>query len=135
LGFLLKVAKALPFMPLFSFKMQPIFVEDVSKIIETCLKTEKNKTINLPGPETVSFKDFLKILKTLGIKFFMINLPWFFNFLFKIFSYLPFFPYRSWQVKSLLNHKVVEPPDFENMFQIKPTLLKEGLKKTIGTIR
>jgi len=47
------------------YHMQPIFVNDVAKVIfnSLILKKFSNKIIELVGPETVSFNDFVKLFK------------------------------------------------------------------------
>ncbi len=47
------------------YHLQPIFVNDVAKVIynSIILKTFSNKIIELVGPETVTFKEFINIFK------------------------------------------------------------------------
>lgn len=122
IGFLLKIAKFLPIMPLFDFKMQPVFIGDLIKIIYKCLEELDNKIFNIVGSETITFLDLLLGLKSSKkYKFFIIRMPRLFNFLIKIFSFLPFFPIPHWQVKGLLDNEVLNGCDWQKLFNIKAT--------------
>ena len=52
------------------FRLQPIFIEDVAKIIFQALYSKKysNKILDLVGPQSVSFKNFVKIFTNNKIK-------------------------------------------------------------------
>ena len=59
------------------YRLQPIFVEDVAKIIlESILKKKfSNKILDLVGPKKISFEDFVKLFsKNTNVKFKKINL-------------------------------------------------------------
>ena len=59
------------------YRLQPIFVEDVAKIIlESILKKKfSNKILDLVGPRKISFEDFVKLFsKNTKVKFKKINL-------------------------------------------------------------
>ena len=59
------------------YRLQPIFVEDVAKIIlETILEKKfSNKILDLAGPRKISFEDFVKLFsKNMKVKFKKINL-------------------------------------------------------------
>ena len=59
------------------YRLQPIFVEDVAKIIlESILKKKfSNKILDLVGPKKISFEDFVKLFsKNTKVKFKKINL-------------------------------------------------------------
>jgi len=59
------------------YRLQPIFVEDVAKIIlETILEKKfSNKILDLVGPRKISFEDFVKLFsKNTKVKFKKINL-------------------------------------------------------------
>lgn len=45
-----------------SYRLQPISVDDVCKVIFTCITTKKlsNKTIDLVGPKTITFENFVR---------------------------------------------------------------------------
>lgn len=131
IGFLLKLAKIMPMMPVLNFRMQPIFIDDLIKVIFACLGVSTNQTINIVGPEIITFTDLLAHLKVLGFKFYKLNAPRFFSFLIKIFSFLPFFPLPRWQVKTLLADEIFEEHQWRELFKIKETPFIEGLSKTL----
>lgn len=131
IGFLLKLAKIMPMMPVFNFRMQPVFIDDLVKVISACLSVSASQTINIVGPEIITFADLLAHLKLLGFKFYKLNAPCFFSFLIKIFSFLPFFPLPRWQVKTLLADEIFEEHQWRELFKIKETPFIEGLSKTL----
>ena len=60
-----------------SYQLQPIFVEDVAKIILEAILEKKfsNKILDLVGPRKISFEDFVKLFsKNMKVKFKKINL-------------------------------------------------------------
>ena len=59
------------------YRLQPIFVEDVTKIILEAVIEKKfsNKILDLVGPRKISFEDFVKLFsKNMKVKFKKINL-------------------------------------------------------------
>ena len=59
------------------YRLQPIFVEDVAKIILESVLQKKfsNKILDLVGPEKIRFEDFVKLFsKNIKVKFKKINL-------------------------------------------------------------
>ena len=59
------------------YQLQPIFVEDVAKIILEAILEKKfsNKILDLVGPRKISFEDFVKLFsKNMKVKFKKINL-------------------------------------------------------------
>ena len=59
------------------YRLQPIFVEDVAKIILEAILEKKfsNKILDLAGPRKISFEDFVKLFsKNMKVKFKKINL-------------------------------------------------------------
>ncbi len=132
LGFLLRTARSLPFMPLLNFRLQPVFIDDIIKIIISCLDFKVNQIFNIVGRETINFGDLLKTLKSLRYKFFIIPMPLFFSFIIKIFSLLPFSPLTPWQVRGLISDEVFDGCDWPKIFSLKPTPFSEGLSKTIN---
>ena len=59
------------------YRLQPIFVEDVAKIILESIFEKKfsNKILDLVGPRSISFEDFAKLFsKNMKVKFKKINL-------------------------------------------------------------
>ncbi|MFT4260897.1 MAG: NAD-dependent epimerase/dehydratase family protein [Candidatus Woesearchaeota archaeon] len=80
---LFKQIKNVPFFPNFKFQVQPVFVEDIAKIINKHLKTKKG-IIEVAGPEKMTFYDFVKKYKSSKNKV-CLKVP---MFLFKPFFYL-----------------------------------------------
>jgi len=131
IGLITRAAKTAPFMPMFDFQMQPIFIDDMIKIISSCLSLQTNSVLNIVGPEIIKFKDLLQVLRLFGYRFYIINLPSFFSFVIKIFSFLPFSPIRYWQIKSLFSDELFKGDDWQKLFKISPTHFSDGLAKTI----
>jgi NADH dehydrogenase len=130
IGFLLKLAKTLPFMPGLGFRMQLIFIDDLAEMIITSLNLEPNQIINIAG-RTASYSDLLNFLKTLGYKFSIINWPKFFAAFLKTASRLNLISMPAWQVDSLLADEIFGEEDWHKLFNIKETSLNEGLIKTV----
>jgi len=130
IGFLLKLAKKLPFMPGFRFRMQLLFIDDLAQIIMKSLDLPSNQVINIAG-RAISYMDILKALKGLGYKFSIINWPDFFKSVLKIVCRLPFSPMPAWQIDSLLADEIFEEYNWRKLFNMEETTLQEGLLKTI----
>ena len=131
IGLFLKMAKILPLVPVFDFKMQPIYIDDLVKIIIASIKIAPNQVFNLAGREPVSYAELLELLKTKGLKIRYLNAPRLFNFLLRIFSFLPFSPLSHRQVKTLLADEIFETSPWPELFKLKYTSLDEGLAKII----
>ncbi|MFN7039118.1 MAG: complex I NDUFA9 subunit family protein [Alphaproteobacteria bacterium] len=76
----IRMAKISPFLPLIGngkTKFQPVFVDDISKIIEIIIKNNITKRIiELAGPKIYSFKEILNLIKkTMSKKRHLINIP------------------------------------------------------------
>ncbi|MFH1523305.1 MAG: NAD(P)-dependent oxidoreductase [Patescibacteria group bacterium] len=132
LGFLLNLIRRLPLVPVFKFLMQPLFIDDLVKIISASLKMPVNQKYNLVGLETISYYDIIKALKSLGYKLKIINLPFVFNWLIKIFSLTPISPMPYWQVRTLLASEIYQGDNWPKIFKINPTSFREGLKKQLN---
>ncbi len=131
IGFLLKIVRILPIVPVFNFRMQPLFVDDVAKVITACLNAAPNQIINLAGQEIISYAGLLELLQAKGYKIRAIKAPRLFNFLFRVFSYLPFSPMPNWQVKTLLADEIFEASQWPELLNVKWTSLDEGMIKII----
>lgn len=127
---LLKLSKTFPIMPGLKFRMQLLFVDDLAKIIMGSLILPPNQIINIAG-RTVSYMDLLKAVKELGCNFSIINWPNFFALILKTVSHLPFSPMPAWQIDSILADEIFEEYGWREIFNIKETVLREGLLKTI----
>lgn len=131
IGFLLKCAKIMPVMPVFNFRMQPLFVEDLARAIEAPLHYSANTILNIVGPEILSFKEILQIIRKQSKKnFLLVNYPRFFNWLLRALACLPFFPLPCWQVKTLLADEIYQGDDWVKTFNLKATRFFEGIYAT-----
>jgi nucleoside-diphosphate-sugar epimerase len=130
IGFMVKLAKTLPLIPGFGFRMQLVFVDDLARMIMASLNLKPGQIINIAG-RTVSFSDLLKVLKGQGCKFSIINWPKFFAAILKTAGRLGLMSMPAWQVESLLADEIFDESDWHKIFNIKETSLDEGLIKTI----
>ncbi len=99
-------------------------------LISVCLNDPVNSEINLFGP-VVTFKELIIEIKKIFPNFIILDWPAFFNFLLKGLSFLPFFPFPSWQVKTLFDNEIFENRKWMEEFNIKETSLKEGLSQIL----
>lgn len=131
IGFLLKLARIMLIIPVLNFRIQPIFIDDLTKAICACLNLSANQIINMVGPEIISFETILKYLKDFGYKFWKINAPAFFSGLIRVISFLPFFPLTSWQIKTLLSNEVYKGDDWQKLLNVAATPFAKGLEATL----
>jgi len=131
IGFLSNILKKFKVIPVFNFRLQPLYIDDLVKIMVESLEIEPNKEYNIVGREKLNFKDVLFVFKESGYKLHIIDWPRFFNLSLKLASIFPFSPLPHWQVNSLLTDEVFESDDWENIFNIKATNFKNGIKKII----
>lgn len=132
ISFLLKYAKIMPMAPVLNFRMQLIFLEDLIRIIEAALHCPANTTLNIVGPEILSFKEILRIIKKQSKKkFLIINCPRFFNWLLRALACLPFFPLPRWQIQTLLSDEVYQGDDWQKLLGLEATPFVEGLRRTL----
>lgn len=133
-AFLLRLIRILPLVPIFNFRMQPIFVDDIVFAIAKCLDLPASQTIDLAGTEIVSYRDLVLLLKARGYKIRTINMPRLFGALLKFFSWLPFSPMTSWQVKTLLSDEIFIRSQSWSLLEIKTTPFSEGLDKLLKNL-
>jgi len=133
IGLIIRVAKFMPLMPSLNFNMQPIFIDDIIKIIDACLEYQTETILNISGQEIITFDDVLRKLKSLNYKFYIINQPLLFSFVVKLISLFPLFPLTSWQVRGLFAKEVFSGSSWPELFNVNPTLFSEGILKTIET--
>jgi len=109
---LINLVKFSPLIPLphKSLKRQPLYVSDLVKlIVKVSNSKKKNKTINVIGNKTVSISDLIKlIIKQSQLKCITFNLP----------------------VK-LMRNELFPQSKWWRDWQIQPTPLSQGIKKTI----
>jgi len=129
IGLLAKMAKKLLLMPVLDFRVQPLLVEDLVKIIFKSVTGSDNKILNIVGPEIVSCLEIYKEMRQAGFKFRIINWPCFFTVLVKVFSRLPGSPLPLWQIKSLFDKETFKGDNWAEEFRIKPTGFSAGIKK------
>ncbi len=133
LGFFFSLLARFPVVPIHNFKIQPLFVGDLVKIIAGCLNYKTNQIINITGEETVSLDDLLRQAKPLLDRHsYILRLPWFFIWFLKIISSLPLFPFPWWQIRPLLSNEIFKSDPWPVLFKIKPTKLSDGLKQTLN---
>lgn len=127
LGKFLNLIKKFPLLPAVDFKIQPIFVTDLTEIIEKSLNLDDNKIINVAGKEEINFIEFLKKANNIGnFKCFIFSIP---KIIFKSIAFLiPFWLNRA---KLLLQNEVFKSDPWWIMFGIKPTNIEEGIKLTL----
>lgn len=127
LGLLVKAARRLFILPVLNFKIQPVFVSDLTKIIEKCLTADLGRILNIAGVGVIDGAGVLKSIKSCGYKFLTLNAPGIFAFFAKIFSLLPFSPITFWQIKSLLSGEIYKSDDWQMIFDVKATSFAEGM--------
>lgn len=129
IAFLLRLIKILPVVPIFDFRMQPIFVDDIVLAIARCLCLSASRVMDLAGTEIVSYRDIIGLLEAKGYKIRSVDAPRLFAALLKIFSWLPFSPMPSWQVKTLLSDEIFIRCQGWSLLDIKTTPFSDGLDK------
>lgn len=131
--FLAGLAKKMRLAPVFKFRMQPIFVDDMAEMIYQSFDLVPDKIINIAGSQIISHVDFLLALKGLGYKFAILNWPRFFSGLLKLISFLPFLLISRQQIKTLLADEIYPEYGWQKIFKITEKPFKEGLAETLKT--
>ncbi len=129
IGLLAALAQKLPFLPVLSFRIQPLFIADLVRVIAGCLAGPDKNIYNVAGPETLSCLDIYREFKKQGYNFRIINWPRFFSTAIRLVAYFPFAPLPAWQVKSLLTDETFSGADWPRIFKIKPTFFREGVSR------
>src|SRR3989344_5101366 len=101
-----------------NFKLQPVFVDDIVKIIAMAIESKhKNKTYFIGGADVLSFNELAdKIASQLNKKIVKINIP---IFLVKLIN------------KSLLSDKICSNAEIEKNFKFKTKKFEDGIKKSL----
>lgn len=77
----IRTIKKLPFIPVFgkgNYKVSPVFIDDIVKIIIKIIDTQKNKTFTVTGPDVFTFVEFNKlIMKKLKLSKPIIHIPYY----------------------------------------------------------
>lgn len=131
LGFLLKILREKHFIPAFDFMLQPLFLEDLLRVLDFSLTVTPGKILNVAG-SAITFKDFLNIVGNLGYKFTVLGWPRVNYFLLKILSYLPFSSFTPWQVNSLFSKEIFSDQSWLREAGLVETPLKEGLAEILA---
>ena len=137
LGWLANLMLKLPFFPIPSkgnFIRQPLFVVDFCAIIKSCIDDDSIKgTYNITGLEKIKYIDLMRLLrkvKSAWTMFIFIPIP-IFNFLLKFWSFLTNKPaFTSSQLEALTAGDQFEVIDWPEIFNVKPTKLRDALKIT-----
>lgn len=129
IGFVLRYARFLRILPELNFRLQPLFVGDLVKVIEVSLVCHPSSVLNIAGPEILTFNEVLKnIQETSKQKILIINWPRVFGWLLRTMAFLPFFPIPRWQVNALAANYIFKGDDWERLFNIQATRFVDGLK-------
>lgn len=132
LGFFFALINRLPVVPILNFKIQPLFVGDLAKIIAGCLEFKTNQIINIVGRETASLADILRSANFLANGHsFILRLPRCFAYLLKLISWCPGFPFSWQQIRPLLSSEIFSGDPWWNLFKIEPTRITAGLKQIL----
>lgn len=132
LGFFFAAVARLPIVPIFDFKIQPLFVGDLIEIISRSLEAKTKQIINITGQETVTLSDILRRARLLLNRHtYILSLPKFLIGFLKLVSFCPYFPFPWWQIQPLLSNEILKSDPWPDLFKIKPTKLDDGLKQTL----
>ncbi|OGF23563.1 hypothetical protein A3D45_00560 [Candidatus Falkowbacteria bacterium RIFCSPHIGHO2_02_FULL_42_9] len=132
LGFFFAAVARWPIVPIFDFKIQPLFVGDLIEIISRSMDSQIKQVINITGQETVSLSNILQRAKLLlNRQTYILRLPKFLVGFLKLASLCPYFPFPWWQIQPLLSNEILPSDPWPDLFKIKPTKLDDGLKQTL----
>ncbi len=140
LGYITKFMEKTPIVPIIGsgkYIRQPLFVEDLCKIIVVLTKRKpKNKIYNIIGKEKIFYVDLLKtICRTNKWKriFLPIPIP-VFSTLINIYGFFVKKPiFRPEQIKALTAGDIFPVEDWEKEFGVKYTKFKKGIHKTVNS--
>ncbi len=134
------IVKTFPVIPLIkpNAKFQPIFVQDLAKIVLKSLASTKtfHQTLEVGGPKVYTFKELLEtICKATQKKRVIISLPDSISLLMARCSEL--LPYKVLTPDNLLSLEIdnVTKEDFSKIFDINPTSVEEMLSKKFSNNR
>lgn len=139
IGKIVKYIKKWPFIPIpgsGKFTLQPIYVEDIPKYIEQGIKLKKKGTYLVVGPESITYKEFIKkIMEIMQKKKVLLHIP---ILLLKLGVKIverckiqP--PLTSVQISNMTMNRKYDITEQIKVFKIRPTSLEEGLRKTLQT--
>ena len=117
-----------------AYLMQPIYVDDLTNIMIQCLDNEKalNQTIEMGGPEQLSFKAIIALLrKMINKRRANVYIPiWMAKagaFILEIF--IKPSPVTRDQIKMLVVGNICSNSELDRIFTVKLTTLKDGINK------
>lgn len=135
-GWLIKTLEKLPVIPLPGggfFGRQPVYVEDICKIVINLIESKKqNKIYEIHGYEYVTMKDMVsEIKKTFKMKQPTIVIPLFVLklFIFLNQSIMPNPKFTTDQIDSLTSGEKFKGDDWAGLFDIIPTKFSQGIEK------
>ena len=143
IGYLIRFAQAYPFFPIpgtGKYIRQPLYIDDVNAIIINAMKRfpAKNTIIGINGKEKIYFCDMIKaVLDELGGFRFRVFLPvWIFKALMAGYQGLVGKQrFTADQVDSLTGGDVFPDYPWWDIYHVKPTSFREGVRKMIPFYR
>jgi nucleoside-diphosphate-sugar epimerase len=137
LGWITRFMEKIPIIPMpgsGKYIRQPLFVEDLCKIILTLIERKlKNQTWNIIGREKIYYIDVLKMIaKAKGLRRIFIPIPLFiFGFLLKLYGFIMRKPmFTKEQMKALVAGDIFEVQNWWDEFDVEYTSLEKGIWKT-----
>lgn len=133
---LISVVKKYPILPAIKCQMEPVYVDDVVKMIITSFDIPFSRRIyNLPGGSIYDFSEILVIItRLLGLKRFIITLP---KELFlpalKLYEF--FIPHpllKSYQVKKWLKNQALDASLAKKELNYNPLSFEEGMRRVLS---
>ncbi len=137
-GRLASIIRKFPLVPVLGngkSKFQFVYVGDLVQVIENGMNSFITGTYTIAGVESITYNEFMRnLMEAMNVKKVMFHLP---MFLLKPFSHILNFlfknpPLTPTQLDNLLKDRVYDISKVVAKFHYKPTLLKEGLKITLG---
>lgn len=137
IGRLINIIKNSYFVPIISdgeYKLQPIYIDDLVKIIKNCINKKINGVFLIPGKTIISYNELINLItKKLKLKRVKIHIPnWFirpFAYLFQIFLKNP--PVTSVQLNNIKINQAYETKQIEKLFNINLKTINQGLDEII----
>lgn len=139
LGMLFNMIKKYPFAPVIgngNYKLQPVYIEDLVKVLIKCLDLDKvNKTYFVAGPEALTFNEIIdKTSELLSKKTIKLHVPLsILKILLKPYEMLSKNPAITYKKLLLVTeNKTCSISETIKDFGFKPISFEEGVKKTLN---
>jgi NADH dehydrogenase len=134
----LNMARALPFVPTFGSgkqAMQPLFIDDLARILADAVERGDGETVEAGGPERLSMDDVIRAgLRAAGRRRLLLHAPVAIGKLAATFlSVLPGPPLTPDAIDFITHPAVADNAALERVFAPKLTPLAEGLASYLGT--